>query len=268
MRKKMIIILICVLCLCGCGNSWKSKFQVSSLKIENNYIVGKIKNLTNKAYDLTIRFSLKSGTLEEGEICYKLIRPNETINLECLAMDYDNYDVKIKDIEFDEIDIPKLESGEISEDVLKYYFEDINDSHGLNFISFNTDISEGKYPYISKIIYDESQNKIEISGKIEKGNNFVSYYETYNSSSEKLTSLMIFIKSDSDEFSSEVLTKVSLMRSLNLNFQNSISMLNALTRTDIEDGYCIKVGTNWCVTNSLSDTNNQYLLDAYFIHEQ
>lgn len=97
--KKIIIVLICVICLCGC---WKSKIQVSEFHYQDNYVVGTIKNLTKEKLDIRIEFEYKSGSLKESGFCYEEIEPEETKRIECLEYDIDDsYSIKVKEIVFE-----------------------------------------------------------------------------------------------------------------------------------------------------------------------
>ena len=67
--KKILFILILCIGLCGCNNSQKLNndiIQFSKLRIEDEHIVGQIKNKDDyKAYDVSIWFTLKNGEIEE-----------------------------------------------------------------------------------------------------------------------------------------------------------------------------------------------------------
>lgn len=247
--KKLFIIIIVLLCVSGCKKEWEKNVQISELKYEDNYIVGRMKNLTDKAYNVTITFKVKSGSLVDSKYCYELLRPNDIIDLECLAYNIDEtYEIEIEDIKFEEVKIPQLEIGIINEETLEYHFEDIYKAHELNFISFTANIDEENYPYIEGINYNG--NEINIKGNISNGENILSYTETYDVKSGDLTSLFIFILSD-EEFLNTVTTKISLMQSITRSSSESISILKTLKRTDIEVDYCVKVGT-WCINTGFS----------------
>ena len=267
MKKKYLLILALfsiLFLITGCGNSWKSNFEISKLKLDDDYIVGKIKNKTDKAFDLEITFDLKSGSLVDNKKCNLVIKPKETKDLDCLATDYDDYDVSISNIDFKEKKIPDLNNGKIDEDTFEYHFDKIYDNHTYNFISFTLvdDIFEDKYPYLDTIEYDEENKKIKISGSIMSNTNYMSYTEEFNTITNKLENMSFMIRTDDEEFKSELLTKISLMRSLDIS--NSVEMLKALN-DDIPEGKCYKVGYNWCVSSDIDKETGYYF---YFIDEQ
>ena len=43
---------------------------------------------------MKIIFTLKSGNLSEEEVCYELIKPKETIDIKCIATEYEEYEVE------------------------------------------------------------------------------------------------------------------------------------------------------------------------------
>lgn len=250
MKKIIVIILFCV-CLCGCSKNWKSNVQISSLKYDDDYIIGKMKNLTNKAYNVKIIFKTKSGSFDDNEYCYELLRPKETIDLECLVYGLDDtYNIEVENVELEEFEIPELTYGKIDIDTLEYHFKDIYYAHTLNFVSFKIDI-DNNYPYIDEIEY--SDDKIEIKGTIENDENQVFYYEDFDAKDEQLTHLYAFIKSDDEDFISKIITKFSLMDSISSTSSDSISIGQILKRKDIAEGYCIKAG-NWCIGTDYSES--------------
>ena len=231
MKKRVLYFLtflFLVPLIAGCQKSWKSMFQVSEIKIDNDYIVAKIKNVESKAYDLKIDLQLKSGSLTETEKCYLTIKPNEIKDLKCLTMGHNGYEAKITNIEFTEKIIPELKDGKIEQEVLEYHFDKIYEQHRLNFISFTliNDITQKDYPYISLIEYDSSDSELTIGGTITDGNyNNVLYIETYNTITNEL-----------DRFSFSITTK------------------------DEETGLtkCYRVGYKWCVSSTYNKTDGFY----------
>lgn len=251
MMKKFLLITLILLCVCGCGkDSWENKIQVSTLKFEDNHIIGKIKNLTDKAYELDITFEVKSGSLVDDEFCYETIKPNETIDFECLTYNVDEtYTFKIKDIKLEEFEIPELKAGKLDYETFEYHFEDIEEQHRLNFISFTLDIEDSEYPYIEEIDY--LHDKLEIYSEIQQDENLAHFYETYNSNTDELESLRLIISGD-DDFLNETLTDVSLMQSISNSSGESLSVNRALLRKDIESGYCVKI-YDWCISTDYSN---------------
>ncbi len=255
--KILFIIPIMVLCLCGCSKGWKKSVQISSLKYEDNYIKGRMKNLTDKAYDLTITFKVKSGSLIEKKYCYELLKPKDTIDLECIVYDIDDtYKIEIEDVEFNEIEIPKLTTGKIDVETLKYHFADIYKEHTLNFTSFTIDINDKNYPYIDEIEY--KNDEIEINGKITKGTNSLYYYETFDTKKDQLKYLNVFVYSKDEDFINAIITKLSLMRSIFTSSNDVFSIMQVLQRKDIDYGYCIKVG-NWCIGTDYSSSDDSFI---------
>ncbi len=264
----LIITLIITLILTGCGNSWNNKIQASDFKLKDDYIIGKLKNVTDKAYDLKITFSLKSGSIEEDEICHELIKPKQTLNIECISTEHEGYKVKIKDIKLDERKIKKLKSGEIDIDTFEYYFTNIYKEHLINITGIGGTENIKDWPYISEIEYNEAKDTIKISGRITENLgtdnlNYFAYTEEFDTTTGDITDFAAFIRTNDEEFLSSILTKIAFMKSFNKYKSNSIDLLSALKHESIGLDRCLKVGTQWCVSSSIDDT-----LNSYFISEQ
>lgn len=255
--KILFIIPIIILCICGCSKGWEKSVQISSLKYKDGYIKGRMKNLTDNAYDLTIIFKVKSGSLVEKKYCYELLKPNDTIDLECLANDIDDtYKIEVENISLKRRKIPKLTVGKIDTDTLKYHYEDIYEEHRLNYISFVVDIDDKEYPYIDEIEY--KNDEIEIKGKITEGTNSFYYYETFDAKKEQLKYLNVLIFSDDEDFINTIITKLSLMPSISTSSNDSISIARVLKRKNIDSGYCIRVGI-WCIGTDYSNGDNSLI---------
>jgi len=241
--KKIYLLLVLCLCLCGCSNSWEKKIQVSTLKYEDDYIVGKAKNLTDKAYDVIIKFKLKSGSLVEESACQRRIKPNETIDLNCPAPEIDDtYSVEIDDIELTEFEIPKLKEGIIDVDTFKYHFQEIYDMHTLNFVVFSLDFEDIAFPYADEITYED--NIISIKSDFKD----VITYSKYDIDTNKLDTIFGFVNyQGNNEFLNKIITNISLMKSISNSSSTSLNVTKALLNTDIEEGRCWVVD-NWCIT--------------------
>lgn len=259
--KNLFIILIMLLC-CSCTKSWQRSIQISSLKYEDDYIEGRLKNLTNKAYNVIIKFKVKSGTLQDNQYCFELLRPKDTINLKCLAFNMnETYKIEVETIELEEIEIPELKTGIIDEKTLEYYFEDIYDAHRLNFISFSTDINDKNYPYIGQIKYENKE--IIINGIITKDSNKFSYQETFNTENGKLTTLFGIMHSNEDDFTNEIIHGLSSMSSIVSSYVYSSSIESILKRTDIDEGYCVNM-FDWCIGAHYSNIgSSKYILFSF-----
>lgn len=116
--KKILLILITCICLCGCNDNNQELendiIKFSELKIEDEHIVGQIKNTDDdKAYDVSIWFNLKNGEIEEEELCTERIKPGETKSLNCrIFNDEDStYEIEISEVNLKEFDIPVLNEG-------------------------------------------------------------------------------------------------------------------------------------------------------------
>ena len=163
----------------------------------------------------------------------------------------------------------QLKNGKISTNVLKYYFENIYDSHTLNFVSFSTEDIKESYPYINEIKYTNN-NTIEIETNITFEETIASFNETYDANNSELKSMTFTITSApdsseniiSDSVAEKILTKVSTMKSLaTYDFYSSIDILRALKRKDIDFGYCVKVD-DWCIYPDYV-TQNFYLFSIH-----
>ncbi|HIU40272.1 MAG TPA: hypothetical protein IAB68_03135 [Candidatus Aphodocola excrementigallinarum] len=265
MKKIIYIVLLAylTLCLSGCS-SWKSKIKVSELTIDDGYVVGKVKNVSNQAYDATLEFELKSGTLKLEETCYDTFKPNETKNIKCIILEDvdDTYNVKLKNIELKEKNIPTLKEGTISNNTLEYHFEEIYDKHTLNFLSISSDYDGNSYPYIDSAEYEE--DSLTIKYEIYSLNNTASFTEVYDTNTNELNSFYFTIYGDLDEdFVDDIIASVSIMNSFRNTVTSSTSMLKALSEKDVDPSKCILVD-NWCVSPSYEEPmyffsiNNRY----------
>lgn len=143
-----------------------------------------------------------------------------------------------------EKEIPPLAEGEISVDALKYYFEDIYDSHNDNIVpvSVDYDVDINDYPYIGKITYKDQE--VTIVGDFEKK---IIYCEEYDAKTQKLKGMSIKINSKDEEVISHVAFLFTLMPSINPTTDNWYNIESALKKTDYENGECRVVG-NWCLS--------------------
>lgn len=80
---------------------WKNKFQVSDVKIENDYYVFDVNNLTKNDYYIDIWFSATNGDITLNDAClFNKIEGNQVKHFECPTTNAinDTYKVKIKQI--------------------------------------------------------------------------------------------------------------------------------------------------------------------------
>lgn len=82
--------------------------------------------------------------------------------MNCDVEGFEDYDVEIDEIKFEEKEIPVLENGVISQDALEYHFKDIVNDHVVNFASFITIEAEKDWPFINKVNYHKNESQIEI----------------------------------------------------------------------------------------------------------
>lgn len=83
------------------ANSWKKKFQVSEIRIEDNYYVFDVNNLTNDIYYIDIWFSATNGDVTLNDACmFQKIEGNELKKMRCpMSNKIDTtYKVKLKKI--------------------------------------------------------------------------------------------------------------------------------------------------------------------------
>ena len=183
--------------LTGCGHSWDRTFAVSEIKLEDDYIVGEIRNKTDLAYDVRLKFKLINGTITDEDTCSFIMRPHQTRKIHCASTNHENYEAELSDIKFKEIDIPKLKDGEIDASVVEYYFEDIYNEHIYNVIGFTfLDSSFSKeYPYINNAEYSKDDAELLLT-TIFSNSDSNTYYisEKFNVNNKKMeyVSVMIF----------------------------------------------------------------------------
>lgn len=259
--KKVILLFLCIICICGCSKGWQKKVQVSDFTYENDYIVGKMKNLTNKAYKVKIDFSLINGSFVDDDICFDMIKPNEKLELKCYNSDInENYLIKIKNIELTKVDIPKLTEGIIDQKVLEYHFKDIYNSHALNLTSFSSDFTDSQYPYMNEIKYEN--NQITIKSEFNKDQNAVVIYSEYDTKNEELNCMHGIIAYINDnEFLKSMVFKIANMKSLNnKSYLYSTKIYNSLLDNNLEEGYCWNID-KWCIKPTKSENIYQFYIN-------
>ena len=223
-KKKLIIIsaiffLVAVIIgiiffVIGIGPKWKKQIAFSDLKFDNDYIVGKIQNKTDKHLNVTITFELKNGSIKDTDFCYVNIEADTIDDLECLAYGKDSsYKIKVVDVRIEEIKNKSFKDGEeLSIDEVKDYFKDIYNKHleifGLTFNIYEKDFDEElKYPYIDYVKYyaKGADSEIYINNPIMYKGDLISVTETYDVNSSDLD--RIHITSSSSQESKDFLAK-------------------------------------------------------------
>lgn len=261
MKKRIIlsfIIAIAIISITGCGSKkdeWEKMFQVSELEYEEDYIVGDIKNLTDKYYDIKIIIESKNGSIKDDNYCYETIKPNEKREFKCLATKLnENYSNKIKDITFEELEIPDKTTkngSTISIDELKYYYEKVYDAHTLSMtgFSFNRDVDNNDYPYIKEITY--SGDEIKIYYPIYYNNSLITTTSIYEVRTGNLKDFFVIMDDSDKELQTKVETKISILYYFTDNHFNTIKIGQAI-KEPVEDGKCYKVD-NWCFSKYVSN---------------
>lgn len=263
MKKQIVVILIglCLL-LVGCGDSWKSKVELTDLKIDDNYVVGKIKNKTENYYDVSIDYIVKNGDFTDDGHCSMKLKPNSVDDIDCVQMKYDStYSVEVKNVELSELTIPKLDNSNLNEDSLEYYYKEIFKEHTTNMVSLAYDVEDFKYPYIDKVTY-LSSGLIEFSTNFKYNGNFVAVTDAYNTTTKKANHIFVMVsKQASSEDISTIISRITLMYSvINDSTSYTFDMSQALKRTDYEAGKC-RIFGNWCVSTNYSDTLMSFYLE-------
>lgn len=254
MRKKLLIILL-VCILSGCDKVDKD-IQISELKYNDDYIIGRIKNQTSKNYNLDIIIQTKSGTLVNNAYCHDTIKPYEAKDFKCLALDLDDtYSFKIKKIEKEIFETPKLTYGEIDESTLKYYFENIYNSHYL-FMT-NLDI-ESKFPKFDSIEY--KNNNIEFKNTLNYDDqNTLLLIAKYSTKNEELESIHILIGEENQEIENDIILAFSLHEK---DIDNSIKISYVLRKIS-EFGKCTSIG-DLCYAKYKSNNVISYIASSDF----
>lgn len=262
--KKIIILVVTILFFSGCGNNWEKKIQLSALKVENNNIVGKMKNTTNKAYNVKIIFDLLSGTLEEEQTCEKILKPNETLDFECYVNDIDDtYTFGVKNIELNQIKVPELTENP-SEEAVKYYFQSIYDNHKMNFefldVALNSSSSQ------SFVSTDYIENKLGIVDAFGSAGSYLYLYSKFDENLERLSFLYGEIDFIGDEvWQNEIVNSISLLIALNdqryLSFTSEIE--EALLSKNLAENECLMV-SDLCIMANYDDENNIYTFAIEF----
>ena len=150
MKRKPVMVLTLLLVVSlssslftGCTKSgekevksWEKEVQLSDLSFEAgvglNHVNGHINNLTDKYYDVTIRISAKSGSIDKTITTYVKLRPKELADFQALSSYGDDYQFSVKDVWLEELEIPELkDSGELTKEEVEYYFPKIYDDNSL-----------------------------------------------------------------------------------------------------------------------------------------
>ena len=265
MNKKILrvltIVLLSLVCFTGCGDGgWKSKVELSELKFKDDYIVGRIKNKTDKYYDVKVEYNLKSGDLTNDEFCQFKLKPNSTKDIECLELNYDDsYSIEVNNIDLKELEIPSL-NKDLNQDSLEYYFEEIYEEHSYNGVGLTFDFEDRLYPFITKAKYNEDLSEISIDFTFNYDDSEVRLLEDFDTKTNKPTLIMMFISNPKEETISKMRTRLGSLYSIVHDHVNTISVGRALLRTDIENGKCIKVD-NWCIGTDYSTEVTMFLLE-------
>lgn len=262
--KKIIILLVTIIFLSGCGNNWEKKIQLSTLKLEDSNIVGKMKNTTNNAYNVKIIFNLLSGTLEEEKTCEKIIKPNETLDFECYISDIDDsYIFNVKNVELNLIEIPELTENP-SEEAVKYYFQNIYDNHKMNFKFLDVALNSSNSQIFNMIEFENDGLRVYDSFEIDGINFFLS--PVYNTNTEKIDYLLGQVNSiDNLSLISEVMKDISILIAVNnekyVPFASKIE--KALLNPNLEDDKCWMI-SDLCIAAIKSEEDNTYTFAIEF----
>lgn len=264
MKKQVAGIILIGLCflLVGCGDSWKSKVELTDLKIDDNYVVGKIKNKTDNYYSVSIDYIVKSGDFTDSGHCSIKLKPNSVDDIDCVQMKYDNtYSVEVKNVELSELTIPKLDNSNLNADSLEYYYKDIFEEHTTNMVSLAYDVEDFKYPYIDKVSYYDS-GEIGFRTSFNYNGNSVYVNDNYDTITNKAKSIFIMLSSNaSQEDISKIIIRISSLYSvISDSTSYTLDMSQALKRTDYETGKCRLFG-NWCVSTDYGDTLISFYLE-------
>lgn len=227
-------------------NSWEKKIQISALKYDNsNHVVGKIKNLTKNAYDVTLKIKAKSGSLVEDITCYEMLRPNESVDLSCLTYELDDtYSLEINRVELEKKVIPSLNKGNLEVDTLEYYFPDIYESYTLNMVPFYA-FFDLQYPSIENIDYED--DKITILGKIDNEFYSASIYFDYDVKTNKIISVDVFMVDSVDQaFIDNIIENMTYMDFIHKGSEINL-IEKTLKRKDIQSDKCILID-KWCIS--------------------
>ena len=263
MKKKILLFTIVVIFVfaSGCSNnSWKKKIQISNLKYEDNYVKGKIKNMTDKYLSLHIKFLYESGSLKLNGYCFQDLKANELTDLKCLEYEIDNtYKIEIESIDIKEKEIPSLNVGEINQEALEYHFKDIFYNHlSLMLSTIHSIINENDRYFIDKITnYENDELKIEYSKKVY--DTLYSFIETYSKTDSRLKKIYIFMIGNPN------IERIALGLSTSEPFGSKItqakSIYNAI-KTETESGYCRKI-SDWCISYVKDEEFSTSTIDIY-----
>lgn len=258
-----IVVLLMLFITTGCSKTWEKHFEVSKLKIEANNIAGKIKNKDEEAYKLKLLFDLKNGSISDQKECNMIIRPNETIELDCTIIDHNDFDVKLSTIEFEKIEIPALYGGKIDDNTLEYYFYDVYKNHKDNFILFTliNDEFYHRYPYMDQIEYIKEDNLIFITGTVTKDYNFFSYKVNYNSYTGEIENIQFFFRTKDEKIKEDLINNIAISSFRTLYKDNSKEILEILNE-NIPEEKCHIFKDEWCISSIVDndkDTHYYYI---------
>lgn len=152
-----------------------------------------------------------------------------------------------KNISVDKEDQEIINYGEINSEILRKSFKEINELHINNFPSYKQEIN--------KITYEE--NTILIESIINIENNQIYINETYNTNTNKLNKLNIYMPNDNIDIVKEFITKVSLIKSINPNNKNTKDIEKLLLDGTINVDNCQNIN-DFCISSTRTDLLNTY----------
>ncbi len=265
--KKLVLIFISIFLITGCGgDKWKDTIQFSELKIEDNDIVGDIKNLTDKMYDVTIEFEFKNGDLVETELCSMYLEPNDKTELDCYILNTDSkYEVKVIDVVYEEI--PTFEDKDfkigdkLSEEDIKIYFNKALDTHTLFMITLLLDLEDKlvsevdlEYPFLDNVILFEDEI-IKSTLFFEANNSNIFLGEDINHITGDYKFIYISIYGDNiEDTTNKIISSLSLNSALNV-YTPSYLNLSDYLEENTEEGKCYELG-KYCYSIERTDTKN------------
>lgn len=266
-RKYLFLFVIALMVLTGCNRD----IQISELTYEDTYVKGTIKNTSSKkAYDVTVIFKYKSGSLIEEDEESFMLKPEQTKDIEIYNPDInESYEISVKKITTKTHEIPEPikyeKNGVVSKEQLEYYFEDTIDvEHGVmcSDLMEVLDLDFSEYPCINNIGYG-SYNDIFISYSNDKISTYESYIieeNSYNNEVEsKFAYMEVTLYNSNENLEKEVASSLR-MRFLNSDSlhlaEDSITIMQALNHV-VPYGQCIETDLGLCLGKTIDNNNGR-----------
>lgn len=216
--KKLLSICLAAVTLCACsGKSWENKVGISDLKVEENMIIGKIQNKTDRVVEAELAVIGKNGSLEVERTCTIALNPEFVEDLECYAYDFeDDYEVILKDVKVTEYPTfyeRNFQDGDtLTADDFRVYFNGAMEACTRFNSSVYRDAVDVEYPYVEECTYYQEDDTAHVTnfGMNGKTNVFSDTYWNRYSGRIEMGIVMLGRNDDTESHFQEVVDQVRM----------------------------------------------------------